>query len=234
MTRPRSILDALLRDDPGRPRLTWYGPGGERVELSAKVFDNWVAKAANLLTEEADLGPGMMLRLDLPPGHWRAAYWAMATWCCGATVRLDGDSKADVLVTSDPEAAVRGSDPLRILVTPAALARSHPGGAPSGVVDEAAELATYGDRFAPLQEPADRDPALVDVNGELWFYGTLVGDRPIDGVRRHIDATKSDAASRLRLMLQVWDARGSVVVTSGGEGEALQHVLDAEGVDEFD
>lgn len=233
MSAPRSILDALLRDDPSRPRLTWYGPGGERVELSARVIENWVAKAANLLTEEADLGPGMALRLTLPPGHWRAAYWALATWSCGATLRLDCDSAAEVLVTSDPAAAAAAREPLRILVTTAALARSHPGGSPPGVVDEAAELATYGDRFGPLQEPGDGDPALVSAEGTVWPYAMLVADRPIDGIRRHIDATGADAAAQLRLMLGVWDARGSVVITSGG-GTALASLLDAEGVDERD
>lgn len=233
MTLPRSILATLLSANPGTPRLTWYGADGERVELSSKVFDNWVAKAANLLTEEADLGPGMAVRLDLPAGHWRTAYWAMATWSCGATLRLDDVSDADVLVTSDPIAAAENTEPLRILVTPAALARCHPGGTTAGVIDEAAELATYGDRFVPGAEPADGDPALVSADGSVWLYATLVGDRPVDGVRRHIDATRGDVAERLRLLLAVWDARGSVVVTSGG-GPALQNILDAEQVDETD
>ena len=234
MTLPRSILDSLLRDDPGRPRLTWYGADGERIELSARVFENWVAKAANLLVEEADLGPGAMLRLDLPAGHWRAAYWAMATWSCGATLRLDADVDADVLVTSDAAVAAAAPDPLRVLVTPAALARAHPGGTPPGVLDEAAEIATYGDRFVPPQPPRDGDPALVAADGRLWPYATLVEHRLVDGVRRHIDATKDDVASRLRLMLAAWAAHGSVVVTTGGGMDALQHILDAEGVDEVD
>lgn len=233
MTLPRTILDALLRDDATKPRLTWYGPGGERVELSARVFDNWVAKAANLLTEEADVGPGMMVALDLPAGHWRAAYWAFAAWSCGATLRLDGDRDADVLVTCDPVAAIEATGSLRVLVTTAALARSHPDGTPPGVIDEAAELATYGDRFVPLQQARDADPALVAADGTAWPYATLVGDRPVDGIRRHIDATRGDVAARLRLMLAVWDAHGSIVVTSGG-GDALRRVLDSEGVDETD
>ena len=233
MTLPRSILESLLRDDATRPRLTWYGPSGERIELSARVFENWVNKAANLLSEEADAGPGTMVGLDLPAGHWRAAYWAFAVWSCGATLRLDGDTDADVLIPGDPSAAAEPTAALRILVTTTALARSHPDGTPPGVIDEAAELATYGDRFAALAEPGEGDPALVAADGTTWQYATLVGDRPVDGIRRHIDATRGDAAARLRLLLAVWDARGSIVVTSGG-GTALQRILDAEGVDEPD
>ena len=48
-----ALLQQLLAD-PGRPRLTWYGPDAERVELSGKVLLNWVAKTANLLTDELD------------------------------------------------------------------------------------------------------------------------------------------------------------------------------------
>lgn len=233
MTLPRSVLAGLVRHDPGIPRLTWYGPDGGRVELSARVLDNWVAKAANLLLDELDLGPGGTVRLDLPPGHWRAVYWALATWSCGATLRLDADTHANVLVTSDAATAAAATDELRVLVTPAALARSYPGTVPGGVVDEAAELPTYGDRFVPPRPARDGDPALVAADGGLWPYATLIGDRPVAGMRRHIDATIGDAASRLRLMLGVWAGRGSIVVTSGG-GASLEHILAAEGVDETD
>ncbi|MDQ6715007.1 MAG: TIGR03089 family protein, partial [Actinomycetota bacterium] len=46
----------MLRRDATRPRLTFYddadGPTrGERIELSAKVLANWVAKGANLLQD---------------------------------------------------------------------------------------------------------------------------------------------------------------------------------------
>ncbi len=46
-----AVLAAATASDPGRPRLTWYGADGERVELSARVLENWVAKTANLLVE---------------------------------------------------------------------------------------------------------------------------------------------------------------------------------------
>jgi len=76
----QSLLAALMASDPGRPRITVYddtdGPTrGERVELSARVVANWVAKAANLLQDELDAGPGTVVRLALPP-HWRTVYWA--------------------------------------------------------------------------------------------------------------------------------------------------------------
>ena len=48
----------LLQREPGRPRLTWYGDGPERIELSGAVLANWVAKTTNLLVEELDAAAG--------------------------------------------------------------------------------------------------------------------------------------------------------------------------------
>ena len=121
---PAALLAHLVASDPGRPRVTVYddtdGPTrGERVELSARVLANWVAKAANLLQDDLDAGPGTTVRLALPP-HWRTLYWAFAAWSVGACVdvRDDDGSGADVLVTDDPgprrgRRARRDRDPRR-------------------------------------------------------------------------------------------------------------------------
>ena len=62
------VLSAQLRRDPGRPLVTFYDHASdERVELSVTTYANWVAKAAGLLTDVADLERGMSLRIDLPP-----------------------------------------------------------------------------------------------------------------------------------------------------------------------
>lgn len=231
MTTPRDVLHRLLAHDATRPRLTWYGGDGERVELSARVLENWVAKAANLLLEEADLEVGGSVRLDLPRGHWRGAYWALATWSCGATLRLD-DTETDAFVTSDAEAAAASGATLRVLVTPGALARSHPGEVPVGVVDEAAELATYPDRFVPAGEPSMTAPALVGADGRPYAYAGLVPtDDAVDGVRRHLDATALEPGELLRALLATWAARGSVVVTCGVPEERLEGLLASEAVD---
>src|SRR4051812_50149988 len=117
MRTPSSVLADLLRADATRPRVTFYDdePGptrGERIELSARVLANWVAKAGNALQEEYDAAPGTVVRLDLPALHWRTAYWALAVWSVGAAVSLvEGD--ADLTVTDDPQAGAPrgGGDP---------------------------------------------------------------------------------------------------------------------------
>ena len=207
----------MLRSDPARPRITTYddtdGPTrGERIELSARVLSNWVNKAANALQDEFDIAPGRTVHLDLPP-HWRTAYWALATWSVGAAVSLGeaGAGHADLLVTTDPEAA-GASDSPAVVVTLAGLARSAPAPVPAGVMDEARELSTHGDQFAAWEEPEDSDQALVS-GGERTAYADVVVPAADRGERRHL--TTTDTADFLVACLSLWAADGSVVLSRG-------------------
>jgi uncharacterized protein (TIGR03089 family) len=224
-----ALLASLVASDPGRPRITVYddteGPTrGERVELSARVVANWVAKAANLLQDELDAGPGTVVHLALPP-HWRTLYWALAAWTVGASVDLRaGGAGADVVVTDDPPRA--GDAPATVVVTLAALARAATVPLPTGAVDEARELATHGDVVDPWAEPAPGDPALIAPDGTTTF-----ADLVPEGVpgRRHTTAT--DTASFLRTVLAAWAADGSVVLTRGTpDHDVLERRLASEGV----
>ena len=50
-----------------KPFLTWYDDHrDERIELSYRTFDNWVAKTANLLVDERDPMKLMQLQCDVP------------------------------------------------------------------------------------------------------------------------------------------------------------------------
>lgn len=213
----------MLRSDSAKPRITTYddtdGPTrGERIELSARVLGNWVSKAANALQDELDVAPGSVVRLDLPP-HWRTAYWALATWSVGGTVSTGGidEPSADVLVTTAPEAAGSADCPA-VLVTLAGLARAAAVEVPPGVMDEARELSTHGDQFAPWEEPADDDVALV-ADGERTAYAAVVAPHP-SAERRHLTTTST--ADFLRACLALWAADGSVVLS---RGEAPADVL---------
>ena len=221
--------------DPGRPRVTVYDDTdsptrGERIELSARVLANWVAKAANLLRDDLDAGPGSVVLLDLPP-HWRTLYWALAAWSVGACVEVPahrttadagpgrrargrpGTPVADVVVTDAVDVAAAADE--AVLVTLAALARSATRRrCPPASVDEARELATHGDVFDAWEEPDGSDPALRAA-GEVDAYADLVAaPGPAGGPQRvHTDTT--DTAAFLRLALAVWAADGSLVVTRG-------------------
>jgi uncharacterized protein (TIGR03089 family) len=227
---PAEVLAEMLRSDPAKPRVTWYddtpGPtAGERIELSAKVLANWVSKAANALQDEFDVAPGSTVRLALPP-HWRALYWALAVWSVGGCVSLE-DGDADLTVTDDPEVA--GDATAAVLVTLPALARSAPGGAPAGVVDEARELPSFGDQFVAWEEASADEPALRTAAGATAYGAVVPGrDWPV-GTRLHTRSVDLEAV--LRDALAVWALDGSLVLSRGpAAAERDRARLEAEGV----
>lgn len=176
---PPSSIASVLRQvtaEPGRPRLTWYGPGAERVELSGHVLDNWVAKTTNLLIEEFDVGPGRTVLLDLP-AHWRTGVWALGVWRTGATVVIPGGLGergpgaagssaagstgvgADIVVSTDPQAHPTAA--ALVAVSLPALSRRFDGLLPPGAVDAATSVMTYPDRLAWVPATDGALPALV-------------------------------------------------------------------------
>ncbi|WP_076259301.1 TIGR03089 family protein [Intrasporangium flavum] len=230
---PAEVLARLFAADATRPRLTWYddepGPtAGERIELSARVLTNWVAKAANLLQDDLSAEPGTTVGLDLPT-HWRAVYWALAAWSVGAEVVVgEAATGADVLVTADPHAAAaHGGD--AVLVSLPALARSHPQAAEApSAVDEARELATHGDVFVPLADPEPSDVALATAAGSLTYGEVVVPDDAWGGQPRV--ALRGPLDTVLRGCLAAWVVDGSVVLERGpaGAGTSARHA--SEGV----
>lgn len=224
---PTDVLAAMFRSDATAPRITQYDDTdsptrGERIEISAKVLANWVAKAANLLQDEFDVSVGTSVRLALP-AHWRTAYWALAVWSVGATVVLgtpedvpDCDDLT-LTITDDPVLAAE-ADPA-VLVTLAGLARRASVDVPAGVMDEAKELATFPDAFDAWDTPDPSDTALLTATGTT-AYAEVVGDH--SGGRVHL--LDPDAETFLRTTLAVWAAGGSVVLTRGGPEP---HVLEA-------
>lgn len=212
----------MLRSDPTRPRITYYDETGspthgERIELSARVLANWVSKAANLLQDEWDAAPGCVVRLDLP-AHWRSAYWALAVWAVGATVRL-GEGDADAVVTDSPglagSFAADGRD--AALVTLPALAR-RAAEVPPGVVDEAAEIANQPDVFEPRESADDDDLALL-VEGAATTYAELVEPGP---AKARVHVVEPDLAAYLHTCLGTWAGDGSVVLTRGSLDDAAR------------
>lgn len=219
-----SLLDRLTATG-GRPALTWYGDGGERIELSGAVLGNWVAKTVNLLVEEFDAGPGTDVVVDLPVG-WRQTVWALAAARCGAAVTLRdphsdaaalGTTDADVVVTSRPD-AWSGSTAELVAVALPALARRFDGDLPPGTIDAAAAVMTYGDVIG-YDPVAGRPPSLAGLPGAERTESTegaaagpagrtlVHGDRPVTTVLGEI--------------VEVWVGGGSVVLTSAGTAREL-------------
>jgi uncharacterized protein (TIGR03089 family) len=207
------LMTALRSGQSTAPRLTWYGPDAERVELSGRVLDNWVAKTSNLLQDELDAEPGMRLRLDLP-AHWKSVVLALAAWQLGMEVVFD-DGEAELLATADPGpgAAAGGFDAVLAVPLPA-LAMRWPGELPTGVFDFAAEVRSHGDVFMPHVDPAADRLAIRTADGAAHAHGALLeGFASAQGAGLRLLIPAADGLEAvLAQSLGTWRADGSVVL----------------------
>ncbi|MBC6458767.1 TIGR03089 family protein [Actinomadura sp. HBU206391] len=251
---PADLLASALAADPSRPLVTFYDDAtGERIELSAKVFANWVAKTANLLVDGLDAEPGDRVALALPP-HWQTAVWLMACWSAGVvavpvaattegsprgeggdlgTVRADIVAVAEELLPEVPaDTGAREVVGLSLHSLGAPLSA-----APPGVVDYAVEIRAYADDFVPYAEVDPDEPALIVMNAT--FSAT-------DLVRRAREAAVTwqlDAQSRilvdlplitlegvLAALLAPLSANGSVIIQRNLDKVTLDRRLSLEHV----
>lgn len=167
---PAGLLEIAREREPARPLLTHYDDAtGERVELSATTLANWVAKTANLLQDEFDIGPGRTVALALPV-HWQTAAVLLAVWSCGATVvdtatedegRL---AQADVVLAAQDRLPALQDDLPEDAAELLGLSLHPLGLGMTGYVgparDFAVEVRAHGDFFAPYQAPDPAAPGL--------------------------------------------------------------------------
>ena len=175
---PSRLLDAALRRDPAAPLITFYDDAAdERVELSATTLANWVAKTANLLQDEFDVGPGSAVAVVLPP-HWQTAAVLLGVWSCGATV-LDtaaedeeGLTGADVVLAAADRLAPleehEGAELLGLSLHPLGMGMT---GYAGPARDFALEVRACGDTFAPYVPPDPAAPGLVVGGLQLTLGG---------------------------------------------------------------
>jgi uncharacterized protein (TIGR03089 family) len=163
---PVDLLHAAIATDPAAPLVTFYDDAtGERVELSAKTFGNWVAKTANLLVDGLGAQPGDEAVLALPP-HWQTAVWLFACWSAGlVAVPVEpggiGAVDGDLMVVTEPDLPGAVAQGAAEIVGLSLHALGLPlRDCPPGVTDYAADVRAYGDVFTPYA-PIDPDaPAL--------------------------------------------------------------------------
>ncbi len=169
---PADLLAAALRRSAAAPLLTSYDDAtDERVELSAATLANWVAKTANLLQDECDVGPGRTVALALPV-HWQTAAVLLGAWSCGAAVldtalEDDGrDAAADVVLAArdrlpaleEAHDDASATELWGLSLHPLGLGMT---GYTGTARDFALEVRTHGDVFFPYSEPDPADPGLV-------------------------------------------------------------------------
>ncbi|SDG09604.1 TIGR03089 family protein [Klenkia brasiliensis] len=241
---PADLLAAVLRRDAAGPLVTHYDDRtGERVELSAATLANWVAKTANLLQDEFDVGPGSRVAVALPV-HWQTAAVLLGVWSCGAAV-VDTPAEDDgglddvdvVLAEQDRVAAVEElgvEELLGLSLHPLGAGMTGYAGAAR---DFALEVRVHGDHFVPYGPVDPAGPGLllaglelslgglVDVAGELADrLGVRAGDRVL------VDARAAEEAGPVAWLLAPLAAGASLVVCRHPASDQLKRRAEAEGV----
>ena len=90
-----------------KPFLTWYDDHrNERIELSYRTFNNWVAKTANLLVDELGAEPGDRVGAALVD-HWQTPVVLAACWRAGMGVVAIDPASPDQPTNSFAAAFVR-------------------------------------------------------------------------------------------------------------------------------
>ncbi|MGB2767434.1 MAG: TIGR03089 family protein [Propionicimonas sp.] len=224
-----AILAARVRSQGGRPLLTYYDlDTGERTELSAISFANWVDKTSNLLTTVGVAAGLVAAPLSVThPGHWVALIWPLAAWQHGCSYAALAPP-----LPSDAELAVVGPSQVSALIPEATIACSlHPLGlglaaVPPGVLDYAevrAEADTHWEAGTATSDLAWRD-AEADLT-----HADILGLPPVTGrvlVRPGRPwRTFADAIARPLL-----GGGSSVVVCGAASPDALARIAASERV----
>ncbi|MFD6609482.1 TIGR03089 family protein [Micromonospora chalcea] len=183
----RVFADAIA-PDPTRPLLTWYDDAtGERTELSGATLANWVAKTANLLTDEIGAAPGDPVGVLLPP-HWQTAAVLLGCWSAKLTV-TDAPGPVEVLFVAadraDEAAGWPAGERYALALDPFALPMRQ---VPPGCADFVTAVRGHGDHFTPYPEGGEADAALLArAQARATELGLTPGDRLLVDVTRHPD-----------------------------------------------
>lgn len=229
------VLARLLRNDPGRPLVTFYDEAtGERTELSVATYANWVAKAGSLLVDELGLERGDRLRLDLP-AHWLTVVFLGAAWSTGLVLTdeaTDG-GRPDVVVTGPDGLAGWSSYALERPVLacsllPLGVRFAEP--LPPGPHDVGIEIWSQPDSFVPWDPPTSEDPAvafegLALTHEELWEAAAALA-----GSDRLLSEVNPASPPGLSSVTGPLATGGSVVLVAHAGPDRLEAIAAAERV----
>ena len=234
---PGDVLAGALHRAPAAPLITQYDDAtDERIELSTATLANWVAKTANLLQDEFDVGPGSAVAVALPV-HWQTAAVLLAVWSCGATVvdtaTEDAGRLTDidvVLAAQDRLDAVEvseGADLLGLSMHPLGLGmRDYIGPAR----DFALEVRAQGDVFVPYEFPDAGAPGLrmggleLTLGGLTQAAGELAGRLGLtEEDRVLVDEQTATDAGPVAWLLAPLLAGASLVLTRHPAEDRLAH-----------
>jgi uncharacterized protein (TIGR03089 family) len=228
-------LDTRIRSGRGgEPLITYYELSSEeRTELSAKTFDNWVAKTANLLGALA-IGDGDVVRLELcdhAPGHWVTLVWAAACWRAGATVAAVPQAGRIAAVVVGPDwmgyETSTATEVIACSLHPLGL--GFPEELPTGVLDYSLEVRAQPDVYAGLPA-AYSSTAWVDETRSLTAAELVDVGAEEPALRRLVRPT-DPWTTVVKALLTPLNSGGSVVIVVGDDGAKLSRLYETERID---
>jgi uncharacterized protein (TIGR03089 family) len=226
------LLAERLRQRAGSngsaPLLTYYDlDSGERTELSAISFRNWVDKTSNMLVDDLAVDQGDVISMPLAieaPGHWLTAVWQLASWQVGLVVDLTNPPTPVAVVTGPQWQGSEGPEVYACALHPLGLGFAEP--LPGGVRDYAIEVRSHGDRYSGLPPEADR-MAWIDAERTVTQADLIKIDGP--PARRLVRAGDPWATCRDGVITALVTG-GSVVIAVGGNVEQLSRIAQSERV----
>lgn len=223
-------LRRRVRQQGAEPLVTYYDLGsGERTELSATTFANWVDKTSNLLVDELMLEPGDRVELALAgphPGHWVTLVWAAACWQVGLTVTCGRTGAQLVVCGPDWSAYADGPDLVACSLHPLGLGFREPPPAP--IVDFTLEVRGQSDGYAATPQ-SGLAPAWDYPHRRLTQAELLSG---LEGPAERRLVPTGDPWPTLRdALLRPLVTGGSAVVVAGDDPDALLGIRRQERVD---
>jgi uncharacterized protein (TIGR03089 family) len=227
------ILRRRVRERGAEPLVTYYDLGsGERTELSAATFANWVNKTANLLVDALGIDVGDQVELSLAeshPGNWVTLIWTLAGWQTGAEVTVGSAADAAVLVVGPDTgwATSRRSQVVYCPLHPLGLPGPHPG--PGDALDYNLEVRGQADQFPAVRQP-DAAPAWRDRTRRLT-QAQLVAEVPGSAARRLVVPTDPWTTVREALLTPLLTGGSTVIVTGDAAPGQLGRIAASERVD---
>ena len=221
-------LRQRVRLDGSAPLFTFYDlESGDRTELSATSFANWVDKTSNLLVDEVAVGEGDVIGMPLAveaPGHWLTAVWQLACWQVGLAVDLTNPSLPAAVVTGRQWQGHAERDIFACALNPLGLGFGEP--LPDGVRDYAIEVRSHGDRYLGYP-PGPEATAWVDAERTLRQADLVtVDDSP---ARRLVRAGDPWHTCRDGIVTALVTG-GSSVVVIGGDPDQVTRIANSERV----
>lgn len=219
-------LRQRVRSNGSAPLLTYYDlDSGERTELSAISFSNWVDKTSNLLVDELAVDQGDAIGMPLAieaPGHWLTAVWQVACWQVGLLIDLRASPEAVAVVTGRQWQGYESSEVYACALHPLGFGFGE--ALPPGVHDYAIEVRSHADRYVGV--PPDQE-ATAWVDGERTFrQADLIN---VDGApaRRLVRVSDPWVTCRDGIVAALGTG-GSAVLVVGGTVDQLAGIAEAE------